>query len=436
MEIPDDAKICPYCTADVKNRVRIKVIYVLALTLIIVSASYAIFAYTQSGVEITKIRNLTINENYNFIHVRGTVVSYPRTYDSNYGVTQLSFMVDDGTGQITIKIYRDLIPTVVKEHKVPGIGDVVDAQGTFSYGRKKSLTINNADFLNVEKGKYESANLRDIANGSPWDFKNGELVYTEGNITSVREYSFGYISSVDDSVDLLVPHAYTSLDLVNLSELGSGIAKIYGSLEFYEPKSHSSDYIAVNMSEVMKNPEEYNKTSVFVEWAKVVDKDEDNSTLVVSDNGTNVSVYSSHGVKYYNLGDYVQIQGKFVNYHGVWEISVARVNDFIIEPRWEIIMDSQYEIIEKKSYGSNMSVYSLVEMNGVVADYRALSSGYLVTFWSNNHSYDVYVENGDSIKGNFDYGSSVIVKGMITLYNGEEEIKVRAYTEDVMGVIS
>ena len=436
MEIPDDVEICPYCTANVKKRVRIKAIYVVALTLIIVSATYAIFAYTQSGVEISKIGSLSINENYNFVHVRGVVVSYPRTYDSNYGVTQLSFTIDDGTGQITVKIYRDLIPRVVEEHKVPGIGDVVDAQGTFSYGTRKSLTINNVDFLNIEKGKYRGVNLKDVAMASPWDFKNGELIYVEGNITSVKEYSFGYISSIDDSVDLLIPHAYTSLALVNLSKLGSGIARIYGSLEFYQPKDHSSDYIAVNMSEVMKDPEEYNKTNVFVEWAQVVDKDEDNSTIMVNDNGTNVTVYSSYGVKYYDVGDYVQIQGKFVNYHGIWEISVTRKNDYITEPRWEIIMSSQYKIIEEKSYGSDMSVYSLVELKGVVADYRTLSYGYLVTLWANNQSYDVYIENENSVNGHLDYGSNLVVKGMVTLYNGEKEIKVRAYTLDSVEVVS
>jgi len=439
MEIPDDSVICPYCTAHVKKRVRIKSIYVFALILIVVSATYAVLAYTSSGVQITKISDLTIDDNYRFVHIRGTVIKYPTAYDSNYGVTQLSFVLSDGSGEITVKIYRDLVGEVVKEHKVPGIGDTVDVEGTFSYGTRKSITVNNVEFLSISHGTFTTVRLKALAHGSPWDFENGALVAVEGNITSVREYSFGFISSIDDSVDLIIPHAYTTLGIVNTKHLGSGIVKIYGSLEFYQPVKPSSSYETVNLSEMMKNPESYNRSSIHVPWARVVKQDTKSSTIVVNANGTNVTVYSRHGVDYYSPGDFVEIQGKFTQYNGTWEISVTRKTDFITEPRWEIIMSSeQYNIIKEKEYSSaeNQQTYSLVYMKGIIADYRALSAGYLITLWSANHTYDVYVESVNSVSGKLDYGESVIVKGMVTLYKGEKELKVRAFTNDSVEVIS
>ncbi len=439
MEIPDDSEICPYCTAHVKKRVRIKSIYVFALILILVSATYAVLAYTSSGVQITKISNLTIDDNYRFVHVRGTVIKYPTAYDSNYGVTQLSFVLSDGSGEITVKIYRDLVDKVVKEHKVPGIGDTVDVEGTFSYGSRKSITVNNVEFLNIYCGTFTPVHIKALAQGSPWDFKNGELVAVEGNITSVREYSFGFISSIDDSVDLIIPHAYTTLGIVDTKLLGSGVVKIYGSLKFYQPKNPSPSYETVNLSKVMKNPESYNKSSIHIPWARVVKQDTKNSAIVVNANGTNVTVYSRHGVAHYSPGDFVEIQGKFTQYNGTWEISVTRSSDFITEPRWEIIMSSkQFEIINKKTYSNttNPQIYSLVEAKGVVADYRDLSAGYLITLWSNNHTYDVYVESVNSVSGKLDYGERVIVKGMVTLYKGEKEFKVRAFTNDSVEVVS
>ncbi len=438
MEIPDDSEICPYCTARVHKRIKIRSIYIIALALLIVASSYAALAFVASEVEITKIADLGINDNYNFVHVRGTVVEYPRTYDTNYGVNELLFTISDGTGDIVVKIYRDLVDRVVYENKVPGIGDTVDVQGTFTYGTSKGIIVNNIEFLKVTKTSFRQVKLKALATASPWDFKNGDAVSVEGNITSVREYSFGYIASMDDSLDVLLPRAYSSLNLVSMNALGSGVVRVNGTLEFYEPIPPSSDYPEVNMSQVMQNPEEFNNTNVLVKWAEVLEKDENSRTILVRANGTNITVYSSRGVNYYDPGDHVEIQGKFTKYNGTWEISVTRNNDFITEPRWEVIMHPSYRIVEKKSYVENgtFDVYSLVKVRGVVADYRELSYGYLITIWNGTASYSVYVENKNSIKGTIDYGTEVVVKGMVTLYLGSKEVKVRAYTDDSVEVVS
>ncbi len=438
LEIPDDSEICPYCTANVKKRVRIKSIYVVALILIIVFPTYAILAYTSSDVQITPIKDLTIDDNYNFIHVRGTVIKYPTVYDSNYGVTQLGFVISDGTGEISVKIYRDQIERVVKEHKIPGIGDVVDVEGTFSYGSRKSVIVNNVEFLHVIKGSFKHISVKMLNDAPPWAFKDGTLVTTDGNITGVREYSFGMISTLDDSVDLVIPHAYTALNVVNIKTLGSGVAEIYGSLKLYRPKQPTSGYLTVNLKDLINNPERYNGTNVHVLWARIISKNEISRVIKVCENSTNITVYSKYGVSYYNVGDNVEIQGKFVRYNGTWEIKVTRKNDFIAEPKWEIIMHPQFSIIHKKDYreGENMSLYSLVKLRGIVADYRVMNSGYLITLWNDNRTYSVYVESQENVHGHVDYGKSVVVMGMVTKYKSGEEIKVRAFTEDSLEVVS
>ncbi len=45
-------------------------------------------------------------------------------------------------------------------------------------------------------------------------------------------------------------------------------------------------------------------------------------------------------------------------------------------------------------------------------------------------------EDRSSIIGNLDYGSKVTVKGIVTIYKGNYEIKVRAFTDDAVEVIS
>jgi len=100
-----------------------------------------------------------------------------------------------------------------------------------------------------------------------------------------------------------------------------------------------------------------------------------------------------------------------------------------------LIADPTYKVLEKKDYGLNgpMKEFSLVEIKGKVVDYRMFSYSASLTIWSNNQSYVVYVENKAMVK-NMDYGSSVVIRGIVTFYNGQPEIKVRPFTNDFVEV--
>ncbi len=434
-EIPDDVDMCPYCTASLKHRVRIKTIYIIALSLIIIGSTYAVLAYTGGEVPITKIKDLGLTDNYNFIRLHGVVDSYPWVYENDYEVTSFRFKLNDGTGTITIKLYSTVIKKMLEYNKIPEMGDIVDIKGTYLYS-SNSLVLNNIDYLTIEKREGTEMKVERIVNAPPWELKNGERVYVDGNITSVREYSFGFICSIDEKLDLLIPRAYYSLNVLNISSLGSGYARIYGSLEFYRPIEPSSSYEVVNLPEIMDNPEKYNGSSIRIPWAQVVEKNEEAKTIRVYSNGSYVDVYVRGGVRYYYEGDYVEIQGKFINYRGVWEISVSRSNDFVSEPKWEIIAGTSYEILQKKNYerNENLEEFSLREIEGVVVDYRIYTYSAIITVWSENKSYSVYLESNKMFKG-IDYGKRVIVRGVVTIYNGEPEIKVRPFTQDVVEVV-
>jgi DNA/RNA endonuclease YhcR with UshA esterase domain len=219
--------------------------------------------------------------------------------------------------------------------------------------------------------------------------------------------------------------------------LGSGFVRIYGSLQFYRPIEPSSSYSVVDVPELVNNPEKYNGSYVRVPWAQVIQKDEEAKTIKVYSNGSYISVYVRDGVRYYDDGDYVEIQGKFVNYHGVWEISVSGGNDFVSEPKWEIIAGTSYQVLEKKSYERNDSLveFSFREVEGVVVDYRIYTYSAVLTLWSDNQSYSIYIESNRMVK-DIDYGDKVIVRGIVTFYQGEPEIKVRPFTNDMVEVIS
>ncbi len=434
-EIPDDSEICPYCTASIKHRVKIRTIYIIAISLVVLASTYGVLAYYGGEVPITKIKDLGLTDNYNFIRLHGKVDGYPWVYENDYKVTSFRFKLDDGTGTVTIKLYGDVIKRMVNAHKIPAMGDTVDIKGTYMYS-SNSLILNNIDYLTIERPEHKEVSLKNIVEAAPWDYKNGEKVYVNGNITSIREFSFGFVCTIDEKFDILIPRAYYSLNVINMSEMGSSYVQFYGALQFYQPKQPSDTYRVVNLPDLLSNAESYNGTFIRVPWAKVVDRNLLTKTIIVYSNGSEIPVYVRNGVKYYTPGDHVEIQGRFVNYKGTWEISVSHRNDFVSEPKWELISDPNYKILSKKSYISNgtMKEFSLVELRGRVVDYREFSYSLSLTVWANNQSYLVYVENKAMAK-NLDYGSYVVIKGIVTFYNGQPEIKVRPFTNDVLEVI-
>ena len=433
-DIPDDSEICPYCTASIKHRVRIKAIYVIALSLVILAASYGVLAYYGGEVPITKIKDLGLTDNYNFIRLHGKVEGYPWVYENDYQVTSFRFKLNDGTGTVTVKLYGNVIKRMVELHKIPAMGDTVDIKGTYMYS-SNSLILNNIDYLEIESPKHKGLNISDIINAAPWDYKNGAKVFVSGNITSVREFSFGFICTIDEKLDVLIPRAYYSLHILNISKMGSAYTQFYGALQFYQPVAPSDTYKVVNLPDLLSHPEAYNGTYIRITWARVMDRDLLTNTITVYSNGSSIPVYVRNGVKYYTPGTYVEIQGKFVNYKGTWEISVSHKNDFVTEPKWELIADPTYKVLEKKEYVPNgpMKEFSLVEIKGSVVDYRMFSYSASLTIWGNNQSYVVYVENKAMMK-NIDYGKPVVIRGIVTYYNGQPEIKVRPFTGDLVEV--
>ncbi len=434
-EIPDDSEICPYCTASIKHRVRVKSIYVAALVLLIIGASYGVLAYYGSEIPVTKIRDLGLKDNYNFIRIKGVVDGYPWVYENEYQVTSFRFKVNDGTGSITVKLYSGAIERMMALGNVPEMGDTVDIKGTYLYS-SNSIVVNNPEYMVVEKGDYREISLDELSSAPPWAFTQGEKVVVRGNITGVSGYSFGFICPMDEKVDILIPRAFYSLKILNLSDMGSSVISLYGSLEFYRPIQPSPSYQVVDLPYLLNHTEEFNGTQIRITWAQVLFKDEDSRTIEVESNGSRINVYVRRGVRYYDPGEYVEIQGKFIKYNGSWEISVSDSYDYVSEPRWEVIAGTKYDVVERKEYSDNpnLELFSLREIRGKVVDYTMFTSSALITLWNENGTYTVYVESNTMASG-IDYGMEVLVKGIVTEYQGRYELKLRPFTEDSLEVV-
>ena len=145
------ADVCPYCGMDsVKSPVLKKLRYTaLVLALIGVAYLYLMAAWTKPG--ITKIGDVTPTMNFARMTIQGHV---KRTayVGHQHGVTNyVSFVVQDGTGELQVRAYRDVARAVAAQG-LPEQGEGVTVDGVLKVSAQGVLRLflQKAELLHTE----------------------------------------------------------------------------------------------------------------------------------------------------------------------------------------------------------------------------------------------------------------------------------------------
>ena len=193
---------CPFCGAEIKERIRLKYIKVLALVLAIVGV-FGIFLFSKMiPVPTVKIADIDASYNYAPIRVKGYVIEYP---DYNEESESITFWIMDETGEIMVKAYRDAARELIKQGKIPGVMDYIDCifEARITRGFKY-LIIEVPDYLTIYKPEPEQLTITQIIENNITMKK----AIVEGVITSVRSYSSGYgiwITDGEYELEIWVP---------------------------------------------------------------------------------------------------------------------------------------------------------------------------------------------------------------------------------------
>ncbi len=229
-------------------------------------------------------------------------------------------------------------------------------------------------------------------------------------------------------------------------------ADVYGQFTSYRgeweikirPKSY--DYVStrpqtyreVNITQILKNPEDYNNTLVHVPYAKVKSVVANwlfwvsNSTS----NSVDMSVYVErggvvNGTPYINAT--VEIWGMVSQYNHTWEFKIRNnTNDTVI-----VKNTVSYKVVNIGSILENSSAYNgtLVEIpNATVVNVK-----YSYLFWvsnstSNSQDIAVYAQKGVNVPY-VGVGDTIKIYGKVTEHNGTYEILLRAGTQDRVVVL-
>lgn len=171
----------------------------LSLLLSVIGVAVLLVAAQSAQAPLMKVSDVTGNYmmNYAVVRLSGTIASVPYVSESG-GKLSLTFTIDDGTGQMDVRVYSPLADEMVEKGVIPFPGDNVTAEvqlrvrETYTYAILQylgGLEFNNK--LYSESPKTVMELTEDMAN---------TYVAVQGVVTELSNVSSGYLLTVDTGV--------------------------------------------------------------------------------------------------------------------------------------------------------------------------------------------------------------------------------------------
>lgn len=152
---------CPYCGARISGRLSLRAVKTTAIGLATVGLVLLWLAATRTPLPQLEIGQIGATANLAYVQVRGQV-----THGPTYGVDPpyLSFTVDDGSGQLRVSAYRQVVTALRQRGQIPALGDYVTVAGTLRVrDGSAAMTVNVPEHLQVARPAAVERQIGDIA---------------------------------------------------------------------------------------------------------------------------------------------------------------------------------------------------------------------------------------------------------------------------------
>jgi DNA/RNA endonuclease YhcR with UshA esterase domain len=200
-------EVCPYCGARQAPRLSLRAVKWGAILLATVGLALLWIAAARAPLPHISIQQAAATMNFAYVEIAGQVVRSP-TY--NPDSRSLSFTVDDGTGQMRVWAFRDVVDELRAAGRIPGLGDRVTVAGTLRVREEDvSLTLNVPEHLDILRPAAEDRAIRSITaddalrrvrvRGQVWDVREP---YSGLTLITLRDAT----GAVDVAMDASLRH--------------------------------------------------------------------------------------------------------------------------------------------------------------------------------------------------------------------------------------
>jgi DNA/RNA endonuclease YhcR with UshA esterase domain len=200
-------EVCPYCGARQAPRLSLRAVKWGAILLATVGLALLWIAAARAPLPHISIQQAAATMNFAYVEIAGQVVCSPAY---NPDSRSLSFTVDDGTGQMRVWAFRDVVDELRAAGRIPGLGDRVTVAGTLRVREEDvSLTLNVPEHLEIGRAAAEERAIGSITaadalrrvrvRGQVWDVREP---YSGLTLITLRDAT----GAVDVAVDASLRH--------------------------------------------------------------------------------------------------------------------------------------------------------------------------------------------------------------------------------------
>jgi len=368
---------CHHCGADQTTRISEKLMVVLALLLFVVGAVLIAAAAQVAEEPVRVISELTIDDAFAHVRLKGIVTDTPRYYPEPYDTTgtrgTIRFYLNDSTGQVLVKTAIPVTEDLINNSRVPALGDNVDVQGTLYVGDENFLSMNviTPKFFRIAPRVYTPMTIGDIDGADRSELPEYTKVEVTGTVGYVNALSWAFMFTLEDGQGSEVT-VFMSFDIATMTNNGNLPENVYmdntltvrGALLWYDSNNDAYDgweiippsvaavqsngtaagetalYQTRTIDELMTQPDLYDNSLTKIIQCTVYSVSSNNEFMVTDVTSVaNLTIFVETGVEMDGLeagqelkqGDVVNVQGKFINYNGIWEIKVRRNSQDFVE---------------------------------------------------------------------------------------------------------
>lgn len=173
---------CPYCGARVTKRLSVMAFRYAALLLATVGLGLLYLMARTQQIPLIRVADIKPTMNFAYVRIAGVVSGDARMFKEGGKIRSMRFMVDDGSGEISVTAYRTQAQALSDAGKLPRLGDKVEVAGSLSITADGDpvMRLQVAEQLVVNAAEMEVTALADIDAGMV-----GTSILVEGTIVNV-----------------------------------------------------------------------------------------------------------------------------------------------------------------------------------------------------------------------------------------------------------
>ena len=357
---------CGVCGASQITRVSEVQLVAIASILLLIGVIFLGAAGAYSETKIAVIGELRESDNFRQTRIVGKIVDLIDYYPEKYDETgTIRMVVDDGTGEVSVKIVPNISKYFIETGYIPGFGDTVDCEGALFVGDEgyMQLKVRDKNLFKIVDTASLNLTLEELLQSEKTDYELGAKVSVEGQIQG-KFYidGFAWILDLGDqegrSVSVFIPDTITLLTgALDMDALYLSQVIVTGGLEWYESGQSweiipgtvqdikiikpytGDDYTILTVNELLSNASAYlnqyvQLDDVTVEWYYA------SYLFSVSDSTTYDEIaifvdYDANTSASFGLGDKMSVRGWVTFYdennnnvpdEGEWEIKIRELS--------------------------------------------------------------------------------------------------------------